>query len=377
MDLQHHAAAPPLVPVLLSDSSMRLACSLTVALAFVACSDPPEPFHPWELEVLTPSQGFSLRVPAFEVPAGHESQNCYFVRVPDLYAGADVLIDQVKTAINPGSHHMNVFRVKTLVDLRPEDGVPIKLGDYDATVIEGADDYQHNPCWQSSNWADWPLVANSQHSDPDDPFTDWKLPANVVIRFQPGEMLMVQTHYVNTSDQPTEYGAKVGINFYQHQGTGPTQDMGTLFATQQSIRICQHRPSVTYSGTCKFPNPVTIIAANGHFHKRGRQFDMFAWDGVSEQQPPEAARFYTSQTWDDPPMTRDLAVTPPDRGGVWWNCNYEWTPPTEVTCDDVNAKDPDQAGDCCFTFGGNTDIGEHCNVFLYYYPRVDSDVFCN
>jgi hypothetical protein len=117
---------------------MRLACSLTVALAFVACSDPPEPFHPWELEVLTPSQGFSLRVPAFEVPAGHESQNCYFVRVPDLYAGADVLIDQVKTAINPGSHHMNVFRVKTLVDLRPEDGVPIKLGDYDATVIEGA-----------------------------------------------------------------------------------------------------------------------------------------------------------------------------------------------------------------------------------------------
>ncbi|MBS1118574.1 MAG: hypothetical protein H6Q90_802 [Deltaproteobacteria bacterium] len=25
----------------------------------------------------------------------------------------------------------------------------------------------------------------------------------------------------------------------------------------------------------------------------------------------------------------------------------------------------------------DTDIGEHCNVFLYYYPRVDSDVFCN
>lgn len=355
---------------------MRLV-PLGLAVALVACSDPSPPFEPWNLELLGPDQGFSLRVPPFEVPAGHESQNCYFVRVPDLDAGADVLVDEVKTAINPGSHHMNVFRVKTIVGLRPEDGAPIKLGDLDATVIYGADDYAHNPCWQSSNWADWPLVANSQRANPDDPYTDWKLPTDVVIRFTPGEMLMVQTHYVNTTDQPTAYGANVGINFYRHQGAAPTQDMGTLFATQQSIRVCRSNPSVTYSGTCRFPNPVTIIAANGHFHKRGRQFDIFAWDGASEDPPAEAARFYRSSAWDDPPMAIDLAVTPPARGGIWWDCAYQWKAPTVVTCDDVDAKDPDHAGDCCYTFGGNTDVGEHCNVFLYYYPRVESDVFCN
>ena len=31
---------------------------------------------------------------------------------------------------------------------------------------------------------------------------------------------------------------------------------------------------------------------------------------------------------------------------------------------------------CLAGFGGNTDVGEHCNVFLYYYPKVDTDVFC-
>ena len=43
----------------------------------------------------------------------------------------------------------------------------------------------------------------------------------------------------------------------------------------------------------------------------------------------------------------------------------------------MNAKDPEQAGDCCYVFGGNTDVGEHCNVFVYYYPKLSTDVFCN
>ncbi len=348
-------------------------------MASIGCGAPPDAEdEPWALEDLRPDAGFSLRVPKFDIPAGRESQNCYFVRVPDLDHGADVLVDRVLTGINPGSHHMNVFRVKTIVNLRPDEGTHVRLGDHDATVIEGSDDYKTSPCWDSANWADWPLVANSQHSAPDDPFTDWSLPTDVVIRLTPGELLMVQTHYVNTTDQPAELGARVGINFYRHRGTAPTMDLGTLFATQQSLRVCRSNPRPKYSGTCRFPNGnVTITAANGHFHKRGRRFDMYAWDGQSEQTPPDAARFYRSESWDEPPMARDLAIATPPNGGIWWTCAYEWTAPSEVTCDEVDAKDPDHANDCCYTFGGNTDVGEHCNVFLYYYPRVDSDVFCN
>ena len=133
--------------------------------AVLGCGSNSGEFTPWVLEDLKGGSGFSLRVPHFEVPAGHESQNCYFVKVPDINGnGQDVWIDRVLTAINPGSHHVNVFRVKTIIGLDPAAGTPATLGDYSATVVEGADDYQHSPCWASANWADWPLIANSQHA---------------------------------------------------------------------------------------------------------------------------------------------------------------------------------------------------------------------
>jgi hypothetical protein len=361
---------------------MRAYCIL--ALGLFACGDEPttEPDagFAWELEDLGDAQGFSLRVPQFEVPAGLESQNCYFVRVPDINNGGPVYIDRVLTAMNPGSHHMNVFRVRTVLGLRPENGEPTALGAYPATVLYGGDYNDSNgmhPCWDSSNWADWPLVANSQHATEDNPYTDWQLPDTVAIKLDPGEMLMVQTHYVNRGDQPTLYGGKVGINFYKYVEPTAPQELGTLFATQQEIRICQSTPTVRYSGTCPINDPVTVIAANGHFHKRGRQFDVSTWDGASILHPPASAMFYSSDSWSHPEMALDLSVPVPQGGGVWWDCAYEWTPPSYLTCDEVNAKDPLQQGDCCYTFGGNTDTGEHCNLFLYYYPKTATDQFCN
>jgi hypothetical protein len=357
---------------------MKLLLS-TIALmtcAQLGCGSDSPPFQPWVLDDLHGTGGFSLRVPEFEVPAGHESQNCYFVQAPDLANGQDYWVDRVLTAINPGSHHVNVFRVKTIKDLDPYMGTPTMLGDYPATVIEGADDYKTNPCWGSTNWSDWPLVANSQHANIDELKTDWKLPDGVAIRFSPGERLMVQTHYVNSEDQPTKFGAKVGINFYQYQQAATPVEMGSLFATQQNIRICQSRPNVTYSGTCKFPGAVTIAAANGHFHKRGQQFDIFAWNGMSIDHPAADAQFYESDNWNDPPMKTDLSVASPPNSGIWWDCVFQWAPPSDFSCADVDAKDPLKQGDCCYTFGGITDVGEHCNVFLYYYPKVESDVFC-
>src|SRR5439155_20293419 len=81
-------------------------------------------FTPWEHEDLHAKQGFSLRVPEFSVAPGRESQNCYFVRMPDLGVGDDIWIDRVLTGINPGSHHVNVFRAKTIIALNPDYGTP-------------------------------------------------------------------------------------------------------------------------------------------------------------------------------------------------------------------------------------------------------------
>jgi hypothetical protein len=342
-----------------------------------ACNSP-EDFKGWTLEDLPAERGFSLRSPAVDLQDGDESQICYFVQAPDLAGGQDYYISRVDIAQNPGSHHLNVFRVKTILGLDPAAGDPVMLGDLPATVINGYADFFNSPCWDSGNWADWPLIANSQHSEPDNPYYQWQLPENVGIRIQPGEMLMVQSHYVNYGDQKTPWGAKFGINFTRFANDAQPIEMGSLFATQQSIRVCQSNPNPTYSGTCRFPasSDIKIEAINGHFHSRGKQFRVYAWDGASITHPEDGAHLYTSDRWDDPPMATNVGTPAPEGGGVWWDCEYKWHAPVVESCDEVNAKDLTGQNDCCYTFGGNVDVGEHCNLFLYYYPAV-GDVFCN
>jgi hypothetical protein len=163
-------------------------------------------------------------------------------------------------------------------------------------------------------------------------------------------------------------------------------ELSTLFATKQSIRVCQSNPEPQFSGTCQFntTEPTTIIGANGHFHSRGLEFGMYAWDGMTPSTPPESERFYTSLRWDDPPMARspDLLQAVPPGGGIWYTCAFQWAPPPpSIGCEGLNRLDqelfgtPESELDCCYTFGNTVDRAEHCNVFAYYYPRRD-DVNC-
>lgn len=347
---------------------MRIAIVLTAA-ALVACGDnhTPEEFEPWLLDELTAEEGVWVRTPEFEVAAGEELQDCYFFQVP-AQADGTLWVDRFELALNPGSHHMNVFRVNTIRNLDPMAGEPIDLGGVPGRVIRAGE------CWKAPNWADWPLVTNSQQSSPGQPVLEWALPAGVAARFQPGEWLMLQIHYVNAATQETPYLGRGGINFHRTRD-GDTMELGTLFATQQNIRICRSNPRPTYGGTCSLPTGQhTVAAVNGHFHSRGQRFSVYAWDGVSTTLPPAEARFYESEAWAEPDMATGLDVALPQGGGIWWTCEYQWLEP-EGGCEAVDARDPQMANDCCYTFGPTVETSEHCNVFLYYWPKTE-DVNC-
>lgn len=343
---------------------MRTSCvALALALALAGCPPPSPPELIGGLTPLADGEGWTAYVPPFAVPPGVEVQDCYFMAFPDLNGdGSDVWIDHFAMASRTGTHHMNIFRVNSIVHLSGQDG----------DVVHGGE------CRISTNWSDWPLVVNSQESSPEKPVVDWVLPEGVAQRFVPGEMLMVQTHYVNADLQVTPNGGEVIVNFHKSKLTNPIE-MGTLFATQQSIRICQSNPEPLFSGSCGFASGsgtgFTIAAANGHFHSRGSTFRMFAWDGVSIDHPGEDAGFYESTSWDEPPMSLNLDVAVPNNGGIWWDCQYQWQEPAQG-CDEVNDRDPEQAGDCCYTFGNSAEFSEHCNVFAYYWPKTE-DIFCN
>lgn len=358
-------------------TAMRAQVAVAVLLLAAACGDNRHPpFEGWYLDELAPEDGFWIRTPEFEVAAGTEIQDCYFFEVPDVAAGDDLWIDRLALALNPGSHHMNVFRVRTIVGLDPADGEPIDLGGVQGTVVYGRDGLD-SECWKSGNWSDWPLVANNQQSSFEAPVYDWALPDGVAARFVPGEVLMLQIHYVNATTQETPYRGRGGVNFHRSQD-GDTIELGTLFATQQSIRVCRSNPEVSYTSGCGMPPGVetTVVAANGHFHSRGREFRIYAWDGLTTDPPSDDELFYESGDWAEPDMAVGLDVALPDGGGIRWTCDFRWYEPEEG-CAAVDARDPQQAGDCCFTFGPIVETSEHCNVFLYYYPKVEaSDITC-
>jgi hypothetical protein len=292
-------------------------------------------------------QGFQLNVPKFEVAAGDEVQSCYFFSVPGP-VGQDVWINHFKLAANTGTHHMNIFRVKTIVELggQPGDVVVSKNGT--------------GPCFKSSNWADWPLVVNTQEGGQT---IDWNLPDGVGQKFSGGELLMLQIHFVNATTQQTPAGGRGAANFYT-MAAPPAMEMGTIFATNQNIRVCPGDTNKSFETHCKTPmENATIIAANGHFHSRGVEFTMNVVDALGNDMLPQP--FYTSTAWNEPPMIRGLDVQIPNGGGVSWTCEY--------SADASSCGNPMDS--CCFTFGGKVETQEHCNAFIYYYPKI-ADYSC-
>lgn len=247
-------------------------------------------------------------------------------------------------AQNDGTHHMNVFRVRTRVALW---GLPGE------TVVGG-------PCVDSANWADWPLVHNMQESGGAVP-SEWTLPSGVAHLFKPRELLMLQSHYVNAGAQRTRHRGRVLVNFYSTDPATVTAEIGTLLASNPNLRVCPGETR-SFTTTCIFAEePVWVTAANGHFHSRGVRFTISAFD----PQSGTGDQFYESLAWNGAPFLRDMAVPIPKGGGITFTCEY--------------TAQPDQCGDaddqCCFSAGPRSPVQEQCDAFVYFYPKLQ-DVSC-
>lgn len=336
---------------------MRCVLALGAAVWLVGslgCKGDDDPGPTPDVTLDPPENGFQLVVEPFEVPFGKDVQDCYFYEVP---YDEEVCVNRIVVRQNPGTHHMNMFRpaLGTVKDLYGEPG----------DVVHGITDDRTTPCWDSSNWSDWPLLVNNQESDYEDGAYEWTLPENVVHRLQPRERLMLQTHYVNASTQAGERG-HVLVNF-EVVPCEDTVELGTIFATNQSIRVCPDNPTPTYASSCgDFTEPITITAANSHFHSRGRHFALELYDPIEDTYSDP---FYENTSWNDPIMATNLNVQVDPGLRLGWHCTYQYVPPpTGLSCDDLGEG-------CCYEFGNGVDDHEHCNVFLYYYPKI-ADYSC-
>ncbi|MBK7862172.1 MAG: hypothetical protein IPJ65_26870 [Archangiaceae bacterium] len=183
------------------------------------------------------------------------------------------------------------------------------------------------------------------------------------MRFEPHEMLMLQTHYVNATTQKTPLQAKVLVNFNTVDAASVKNEVGTAFATNQNIRICPGDNDKYFETTCKISSaePVTIIGANSHFHSRGTKFTISVMD-------PEASSSAAV-------LHLDGVARPADGvGPQHLPAGGRRLPlPLRVRGAGGQLRHPDDS--CAAPFGGKVETQEHCNAFVYFTLKT-RDVGC-
>jgi hypothetical protein len=296
----------------------RLGIATLGCLALVACGESSD--TPASKEK-TPSVDFTFRA---NVGVGEEIQKCQFVRMPD--DKGELAVGRVSHEYSPGSHHFLVYRTE-LTEI-PAGG---------DTLVD---------C-DESNWMSnvRGVIYAAQETD-----GEFALPKGVGQKFRAGEIMLVQTHYLNTSSVALD--AQIDLRMELLDPAEVEQEAGVLFFFNPSIHL---DPASKGSAelTCPIPEDLNLAFAASHMHKRGKYFRADSSD------PAVAAAvgpLYESTVWAEP-VPRVFPQEPPPMLPKGSTIRYR--------CDFDN---PDSSH---VVSGPSADTDEMCMFVSMYWPRVD------
>ena len=266
-----------------------------------------------------------------DVGAGQEVLRCAFIQMPAdrgaMHVGS---IDHVYTA---GSHHFLVYR--TGLSSIPK-GAPTALTDCDETG--------------------WLSKVRGVAYAAQDPKGQFLLPDGVAQSFDPNEVLLVQTHYLNGSAQ--DLHATIDFSMHLLDADKPVTEAGVLFFFNPAIYIDPQAAS-TAELTCPVPTDVHLAFAASHMHKRAVGFRAESSDAaVSSALGP----LYETDNWEEPVprvFTQEPPALLPAGSSIKYHCDYQ---------------NPDTFG---VAAGPSADTDEMCMFVAMYWPRASEDVeFC-
>ena len=254
------------------------------------------------------------------VPAGTELHLCQFATLPTT---TDVEATAFSHRYTPGSHHFVV--IATDLDTAPAD-MP---GQYDCTN------------------GNEPVLAHGKGVlyGGQTPIGNFPLPSGVGFNFRPRQVVILQTHYLNTGATALDAKVEFGIDLAA-PGT-IKQEAGFMFFYDPFVYLPAGGTSMTGLG-CKVPNDITVISASTHYHQRGT--GMRVWNDVGGT--PSASPFFETHDWEHPvDFHGPLAVASGSR--LRFECEYK-NPEAQEIFEGPNAK----TSEMC-VFGG------------LYYPKQD------
>jgi hypothetical protein len=260
------------------------------------------------------------------VPPSAEEFKCQLVTMP---TGGTGFVVAGQHAFTPGSHHMLLYRTDMTTIPAGQEGVfdcadETNIMSHIRGVVYGAQTPQ----------------GQTQY------------PASVGLPYQSGEVLLLQTHYLNAT--PSALDANVEITLTV-QPDGVTNPAGVFFFYDPFIHVPTGAKAKA-TMRCAVRQDVTLLGAGSHYHKRGVDYAAYA-DGPTGA--PEAKPFYTSNDWSNPgTLETDMPIAAGSH--IRFECDYDNT-----------------AGTQDYYAGPSATNNEMCMFIGIYYPDMGlADDFC-
>ncbi|MBI4600891.1 MAG: hypothetical protein HY721_02925 [Planctomycetes bacterium] len=127
----------------------------------------------------------------------------------------------------------------------------------------------------------WSLRASSQVGR-----LDWRLHPGVGIKFKAHQQVLAQSHFVNTGPQISPIGGVAVINLHESAPGVEPVPLGSMFLQNKSVLLPpRSETSWDYGITLDHFGhgvPVKAAAVTGHFHWRGKTFEIRRWDSLNK-----------------------------------------------------------------------------------------------
>jgi hypothetical protein len=236
----------------------RLGAAVALAAHVPACAG---------ASVRDPGDAITFSLSGMLAP-GEEAYLCRYVRMPPEGVdgpGATIYVRGGRHALSEGAHHYLLYRTR-LTDWTDAMGDVVRCDEH-AVVMKSATDY----------------VTGGQT-----PQENADFPSGAALPFAPGEILLLQGHFLNASAAPRE--AKVDLTLRTTSVAKVAQAAGVLRFYDPFI-VVPPRGRSRATMRCPIPNDIVLLSGAAHMHARGVAYAAFV---DPPNGPPSTTPFYTT-----------------------------------------------------------------------------------
>jgi hypothetical protein len=182
-------------------------------------------------------KGFQIGLDVDLEPGG-EIEYCRYFALP---GEGELDVQSFEHAYSRGSHHLLVYQTRFAASEIDDEVFPCAGASFDSLGVTGV--------------AYAAQVDRGALSYPD----------GVALKMRAGDVVLLQTHYLNASDDPLE--AKVRLNFRLADAPAAVE-AGTLFFYDWAIVVPPNQQT-TARMSCAIPEDANILFGMSHMHRRG------------------------------------------------------------------------------------------------------------